>query len=428
MDLNDLRRKRAKLMAENRAIVETAEAADRDFTGDEQAQFDLNIEQAASLQTRIERLEQLEAEPAPQATRIPQAPGPEARREFENLGEFVHAVAFNRDRDQRLSNLYFAPNAAGERIAAEQRMDEGEAGGFMIPSQFRQELLQVDPQGSVVRSRARVIPAGSPPDAPLTFPALDQDGATPDNMYGGVTVDWIGEGQDKPPSNASMREITLTPQEVAGRLRVTEKFLRNWQAASSVLSGLMGGALEAAQDRAFWTGDGVAKPLGVLNGSSVIAVNRASANEIKIADIHKMLAKAKMGGNLVWVYSQSILGQLMQLQDNSGSAAGLGKFIWGDAVGGNPATLKGRPAIQNDRSPVLGSKGDLALVDMSYYLIKDGSGPYIDIGYDDGDFRSNRRTLRICTLVDGQSWLRSPIKLENGYTVSPFVSLDVPAA
>ncbi len=59
-------------------------------------------------------------------------------------------------------------------------MDNGASGGFAIPPQFRETLLQVTPQQSIVRPRAQVIPAGSPPDAPVTMPALDQTGARPE--------------------------------------------------------------------------------------------------------------------------------------------------------------------------------------------------------------------------------------------------------
>lgn len=37
------------------------------------------------------------------------------------------------------------------------------------------------------------------------------------------------------------------------------------------------------------------------------------------------------------------------------------------------------PLIFNERSPVLGNTGDLVLADLSHYVVKDGSGPLIEI-------------------------------------------------
>jgi hypothetical protein len=35
--------------------------------------------------------------------------------------------------------------------------------------------------------------------------------------------------------------------------------------------------------------------------------------------------------------------------------------------------------------------------------------------------------IKIFWNVDGAPWLTAPITLENGYTASPFVALDIPA-
>jgi HK97 family phage major capsid protein len=77
--------------------------------------------------------------------------------------------------------------------------------------------------------------------------------------------------------------------------------------------------------------------------------------------------------------------------------------------------------------PTLGTKGDLSLVDFSYYLIKDGYGVAIDASphvY----FQTNKTMIKAFNNVDGSPWLTAPIVLRDGSTqVSPFVVLDVPS-
>ena len=78
-------------------------------------------------------------------------------------------------------------------------------------------------------------------------------------------------------------------------------------------------------------------------------------------------------------------------------------------------------------SQAAGSIGDIMLASPSYYLLKEGAGPLLSVGTNNDDFTAGKQRLRICSGIDGGSWLKQPFKLRNGYEVSPFVALDVPA-
>lgn len=432
MTLKELREKRAKLVAECRGIITTAETEDRDLTAEEQADFDAKKAEADALDKRIERMAGVEAAEAAGNTVIRAAArggnvtipdGPHGKTEFESLGEFMHAVRFNQN-DARL-NFVEGVGAVGEdgEISAEMRMDNDTQGGFMVPPQLRQTIMRVEPQDALVRPRAEVIPAGSPPDAGITMPALDQSGTNPSNMFGGVEVQWIGEGEEKPETDANLKSITLTPHEVAGLVTVTDKLLRNWQAAGPFLENLLRGATTAAEDYAFLRGTGVHKPLGVINAGATKWINRTTANLVKYDDLVDMVARLLMRGGTspVWSMPQSVLPQLAKMVDPEGH------YIWkANAVDGFAGTLLGYPVRWNNRSPGLGSKGDVILADWSHYLIKDGSGPFVAAS-EHVLFRQNKTVIKIFWNVDGAPWLSAPIKEENGWEVSPFVGLDVPA-
>jgi HK97 family phage major capsid protein len=331
--------------------------------------------------------------------------------------------------DQRLATLY-DENAGEGGMRAEQRMDTGSAGGFAVPTQFRATLMEVSPQEARIRPRAMVIPAGTPPDSAITMPALNQDGTNPANVYGGVEVNWIGEGVAKPETDATLREIKLEPQEVAGHVVLTDKLLRNWAAASAVIERLLRGAVISAEDFAFLSGNGVGKPLGLINSGAAYAVNRATSNQITRADINSMTARILMrGGSPVWLASQSVLPQLQNLRNDIGSPpTGDGALVWNPDLRDNAGNqlLGGYPILWNERSPQLGTKGDLVLTDLSHYLIKDGSGPFVAAS-PHVKFTENKTVVKIFWNVDGQPWLTAPFKQEGGYEVSPFVVLDAPA-
>lgn len=429
-----LRAKRVELHGKMKGMIETAETEDRDLTAEEQAAFDGLKAEKDTLDKRIDRLQGMETSEAALAAVIPaaargngiqRAGGPEAKKEFESVAEFLTAVRFNTS-DPR---LVYTDNPAAQdpetgELRSEFRMDNNTSGGFMVPPQLRQTIMRVDPQEALVRPRAEVIPAGSPPDSGVTMGALDQSGTNPGNMFGGMEMKWIGEGDDKPETDAKLREITLTPHEVAGTAVITDKMLRNWAAARTFIESLMRGAVNAAEDWAFLRGSGTAQPLGVLNAGATKWLNRAQANHVTYADLVGMVSRLLMRSNgqtAVWSIPQAAMVDITTLTDPEGH------YIWQpNARDGMAGNLLGYPVRWNNRAPALGTKGDILLADWGYYLIKDGSGPYVAMS-EHVLFRQNKTVFKIFWNVDGSPWLTSPIKEENGYEVSPFVALDVPA-
>jgi HK97 family phage major capsid protein len=133
-----------------------------------------------------------------------------------------------------------------------------------------------------------------------------------------------------------------------------------------------------------------------------------------------MYARALFGGPMAWIASPTILPQLMTMVGPGVGAP----LVWQpNAREGAPGTMLGLPVLLNQRSPVLGARGDLALVDLDYYLVKDGSG--ISVAASEHPlFTQNQTIIKAFWNVDGQPWLTTPLLLEDGVTTaSPFVVL-----
>lgn len=420
----------AALINEMSAMIDGAKAAGRDLSADEVKIYDAKAGEVDTLNAAIAREDKLAslkadaaapAAPAAAEAVVPAAPvaapaGPEASSEFETLGEFFAAVRFN-ENDQRLASLYNEPRA-------EQRFDTGSTGGFMIPKRFLPTLLEVSPQDAVVRPRATVIPAGSPADAEISMPALDQTGdAANAGMYGGVEVFKTAEGGQKPETAYKLREIKLQPAEVSAYMELTDKLLRNWGAASMFVERQFRAAMRGFEDLQFLRGNGVGGPLGILNSGARHVVTRDTNNTVKYADLVEMVARIlTLGGTPVWVASRSLDAVLRQIKNETGGG-GDGSLIWQEnAVQGSPGSLMGYPVIWNQRSPAKNAEGDLVLADFNGYLIKDGSGPFV-ASSQHVKFRENKTAMKIFWNVDGQPWLTAPIKGEDDYDTSPFVVL-----
>ncbi len=436
MTLQELRSRRNALLDRQAAMLTASEvegAEPLDVTA-----YDAITAEVDNANAQISRHELLDAQraalavpvPAAAAAAVPGEPAPAnvipasaviqastEPRDFENLGEFLYSAAY-RHGDPRLNYV--------EMEAAGQSMGTGSEGGFMVPTQFLPEILRIEPAETPLLSAARTIEAGSPPDAEISMPALDQTGAAPDNQFGGVKTAWLGEGALKASTEAKLAEVKWKPQEVAGFISVTEKLLRNWVAATTFLTELLRGGLNSAIEFALFTGDGIAKPLGIINSVAVIKVARETANTVTFQDLSRMKGKMLMRGRAAfWLITQELMEDILQLKNDNNNLI----FVADSAVAGPAGMLMGLPIFWYEHANARGTLGDITLVQPDpYYIVKNGSGPFVAIGQSGDDFERNKQKIKIFTNVDGQAWLRAPHKLANGYEVSPFVLLDVPAA
>ncbi|MDY6969980.1 MAG: phage major capsid protein, partial [Spirochaetota bacterium] len=166
--IKNLKEKRQEIYDQMDKMLNLADSEKRDLTEEEtgkyadlERSYDKTSGEITKLEEQLKRKKELNT---PDKNVFPENSVIEVNdpNEFRNLGEFLYSARFNQS-DPRLKEL-----------RAEQSMGEGTAGGFMVPTQFRSELLKVDPQSAHVRPRATVIDAGTPPDAEITMPSLNQ--------------------------------------------------------------------------------------------------------------------------------------------------------------------------------------------------------------------------------------------------------------
>jgi HK97 family phage major capsid protein len=416
------------------ALVAAAEAEGRDLTEQEEATYAAGLADVAKLkaaQKRAADLAALAAESAasakpaaaaqikPGSAALPRAAGDTQATHFENVGEFLYAAVYNND-DPRLASLY-----------AEQRTDSGPKGGFAIPTVYRNEMFAISEQGSIIRPRATVLPRNTPaPDAKIELTALDQRVSTnaTGNVYGGVVVTKTAEGGPKPETDADLRLISLEPSELSAHIVTTDKLLRNWTAAGQFFASQLLAAKAGAEDYEFLRGNGIGGPLGILNTGAAYVVTRDTTSEFNRIDAVNMVSRIlQRGGSPVWVLSRSAEASLLNMRNEITSPAlggGDGSLVYQPSlVPGQPSTLLGYPVIWNERSPALAAAGGVALIDAKYYLIQDGSGPFV-ASSEHVQFLNNKTVIKMHWNVDGQPWLTEPFQGEDAYEVSPFVVLD----
>jgi HK97 family phage major capsid protein len=401
-----------ELMVKQQGIYDKAKTENsRALTEDEVKDFNASQKEIENLKAQLETLEKMEAnakfmdEPATK-TMIPIDIKAGTQGEilddggFKNLGEFMFCVK-NGDSKGRLKALSTSDV------------------GIMIPAQFSQNIMKLNGEDELVMPRATNIPAGDPPDAPFTIPYLQQ-GA--DGVLGGIQLNWTGEAKTvKDIKDPVLKDLTLTPNEVSGLATINNKTLQNWGAAGALVENLMRQAYVAGRDHKFLRGSGAGCPLGVILAPGAIKIKRTTAATVTYLDVVTMLGRLlpEALGKALFVASITLLPVLMTMKDDADHYI----FNAGDATRGIPATLAGLPLKFTGKTPTRGTEGDLMLVDLSFYLTKAGSGPYVSVS-EHVKFTTNQTVFKIVANIDGQPWVKDPLKLEDGVTtVSPYIIL-----
>ena len=351
------------------------------------------------------------------------------KTEWKNWEEWIKAVSISGHRDisRRYTDarLVYFSDKDGEIYNNKQMSGAtGAAGGYLIPSEFDAQLRAAIGELGIIRPRATVIRIRG---RRVELPLLDQSaGATGvPAWFGGMQFYWIGETEEKTATEPTFEQLILAVNKLVGYTETSDELLSDSAVSlADFLGSRVGfaGGIAFMEDYYFFNGNGTGQPIGVLDvgNTALVTVARATAAQVNYPDLVGMVAsKLASATNPVWVINQSAMTQMLLLEGPSGNPA----YLWGSAVTGAPSTLLGYPVVWSEKTPALGTEGDVLLADFGFYCIGDRqattieSSPFPKWKYDITSWRAVHR-------VDGKPWIKSPITLIDGSTiVSPFVAL-----
>lgn len=338
---------------------------------------------------------------------------------FPDLASYMQAVWHgNKTQDAETRNKVQEILNYQEKVGAE--------GGFLVPEEFRAELLRLSLETAVVRPRARVVPMSS---ATLRFPAIDET-THASSVFGGIIVYRTEEGAELTESAAAFQSIKLDATKQTALAHVTNELVRDPAGGFAMyIEEMFPEAIAFYEDVDFLQGTGVGEPLGALNSGnkSIIAVAKETsqvAATIVWQNVLKMYSRMLPSSlsRAVWVASPDTFVELATMALSVGTG---GSAVWlTDGTGKPVLTLLGLPVIMSEKAPgVLGTQGDLSLVDFGMYLIGDRQQMIVDSS-EHVKFTSDKTTFRVIQRNDGRPWLSSSITPQNGGpALSPFVQL-----
>lgn len=351
----------------------------------------------------------------------PKAPGAQLDGEFASAGEFIHAAWHlnnNAELQQKMATLR---NAYSSVVPAD--------GGFLVPETLRSQLLQIALEMAVVRSRATVVPMES---ARVPFPMIDST-TNSGSVYGGMIAYWGEESAALTDANPKFGRAVLDAKKLTGLSVVPNELLQDSIVSfAALVETLWPQALAFFEDAAFMSGTGVGEPLGFLGAgnSAGVAITKETgqaADTIVLENIIKMYSRMLPSSlsRAVWICSPEAIPELFTMALSVGT--GGGPVMLTNVAGPAPVTIFGRPLIITEKAERLGDRGDLAFVDLSYYLVGDRQTMTASSSTD-WKFGNDQTAFRIIQRVDGRPWLQSAITPENGGpSLSPFVEIEARA-
>jgi len=332
-------------------------------------------------------------------------PPAEDVNQFKSFGEWLRAV-----NDHHKNRM--APDD-GRLKALSSNVDS--EGGFLVPEQWAAGIEQVALETAIVRPLARKMPMTSDT---LNYPTV-KDTSHSSSVHGGVIAYWTEQAGTKTLSQPTFGNIKLIAKKLIGFTFASDELLEDAAIAlEALLIKLFGDSITWFEEEAFWQGNGVGQPLGIMNSGALITPFRATVSQVALTDLGDVMARFQgdlYGRSTVWVGNKGILPYLMNL----GSTVLTWAMIAGQRV---PTGLFGIPLYFTEHQAALGSVGDIGLYDLDKYVIGDRKGLKIDRSVE-YRFNTDETTWRFVKRVDGQPLQDTAFTPKRGSTQSPYVCL-----
>jgi HK97 family phage major capsid protein len=218
--------------------------------------------------------------------------------------------------------------ATGPQEAHALLSSQDDLGGFLVPEDFRAEVIRDLAGFTVIRSAgARVVPTSR---NSLVFPTIKPaSGTSNDSVYSSnIAGAWRNEGEQGTDGSAPATQNQPTFGQVRipvhiwqpGAVVVTNEFLEDSAVpVDSILAELFAETKGLDEDYTFINGIGVDRPTGLLN-SGIATVKTGDANLLKYGGVVDLFtstpAQYRQSGS--WLMNSKTFGAILKLESTAG--------------------------------------------------------------------------------------------------------------
>ncbi len=442
--LEELEARVDELLAEARELVESVDGNEDDLTSEQMEELEGFYAEVDELKRKINIKKRLQGDADDRRSRgrrtVESPPKPADRRRrgdpvpaqprnaedlrthgFTSFGDFAANVgcAYKFQRETALEHLTNAATTYGSESV-------GGDGGWLVPPEFSDQIWQkVSGEGSLIELCAPFTTSRNS----LSYP---KDETTPWDNSAGITVYWEGEGGLGTEAKPKFEIATARLNKLMALVKVTEELLEDAPGLDSYLRYWTPIKMQARVNTAVVRGNGVGKPLGILNAGSIITVSKETSQDaatIIFPNINKMWSRlyAPLRQNAVWLINQDCEPMLNGMAfipaatQPGGSTTALTSYVPiylpSGTVQGQPyGNLFGRPVMPMQPCSTLGTLGDIILTDLKQYMAlrkAQAAGIRVDTSIH-LHFDQAIDSYRFIFRVTGQPMWNSTISPENG--------------
>ena len=249
----------------------------------------------------------------------------------------------------------------GDQFAVRNALSVGEdtEGGYTVPDEFERKLIQALEENNIFRQLATVIRTNS---GTRKIPIANDT----------MEAQWIDEGEEIPETNTKFGQTTLSAYKLGTMIKISNELLHDSAFdLASYIAARFGVCMGNAEERAFFTGDGDKKPLGILAdvGGAELGVTAEAEDLVtfdEIFDLHYSL-KSPYRRSAQFVCNETLLLQLMKLKDKNDN------YIWKPSLDvAKPDTILGRPIRTSSFMPGIAAGEKVLLFgDLKNYWVAD---------------------------------------------------------
>lgn len=352
-----LREKRAKAWDAAKAFLDTHRGNDGTLSAEDGQTYDRMEADVVNLGKEIERLERQEAMDAElnKATSNPllnkpmsgdnRAKNPRATDEYQK--SFWNVMRSKSVPHEVLNVLSIGTDAEG---------------GYLAPDEYQKTLVQALEEENIFRKLARRIATDS---GERKIPVVSSKG----------TASWMDENAAYPESDDAFGQISIGAYKLGTMIKVSEELLNDSVFdVPAYIAREFARRIGAAEEDAFFNGDGSSKPTGILaaTGGAELGVTAAGTDKItadELIDLFYSL-RAPYRRKAVWLLNDSTVKAIRKLKNANGD------YLWQPSLtAGTPDTILNRPVYTSSCMPELATgKKPIAFGDLSYYWIADRQG------------------------------------------------------
>jgi len=305
MTILELREKRNKAWEAAKAFLDSHRTEKGTLSTEDDATYDRMEQEINDLGkeiARLERQEQLDAELAKPLNK------PLTDRPAENGGKPKNPRATQEYHDN-FWNVMRSKAPLPEMTNALQIGTDSE-GGYLVPDEYEKTLVQALEEENIFRQMAKIIQTDS---GERKIPVVASKG----------TAHWIDEEGSFTESDDTFGQVTIGAYKLGTMIKVSEELLNDSVFdLESYISKEFARRIGAAEEEAFFTGNGTGKPTGILakTGGAEVGVTAASATAItadELIDLFYSL-KSPYRRNAVWTMNDSTIKAIRKLKDSNG--------------------------------------------------------------------------------------------------------------